>query len=63
MARWIYNPEAIEPPEPVWAGECPKCGTPLNYDDEVIINDTSNEVIGCQFCTSRRNAGDVFEED
>ena len=45
----------LEPPdEVVW---------PLNWDDEVYINDTDNSVIGCQYCMTRRGAGDVFQED
>ena len=53
----------LEPPEPKLWARCPNCGTPLNWDDEVYINDTDNSVIGCQYCMTRREAGDVFQED
>ena len=56
-----YNPNAVEPPEDdSFVGECPSCGTPLNWDDEVYTNDTDGSVIGCQYCMSRRDAGDVY---
>lgn len=54
----------IEPPEDgTFVGECPNCSTPLNWDDEVYLSDTDNSVIGCQYCMTRRDAGDVFQED
>lgn len=53
----------LEPPEYEPLARCPNCGTPLNWDDEVYINDTDNSVIGCQYCMTRREAGDVFQED
>ena len=58
----IYNPDAIDPPEGDFVGECPSCGTPLNYDDETIIRDLDGAIIGCQYCTSRREAGEAFEK-
>lgn len=51
----------LEPPDEVVWARCPNCGTPLNWDDEVYINDTDNSVIGCQYCMTSREAGDVFQ--
>lgn len=59
----LHYTEQLDPPEEKFIGECPNCGTPLNWDDEVYINDTDNSVIGCQYCMTRREAGDVFQED
>ena len=57
----FYNPEAVDPPEDdFFVGECPACGTPLTVDDEVYTNDTDGSVVGCQYCLSRRDAGDVY---
>lgn len=60
----IYNPEAVDPPEdPPFVGKCPSCGTPLNWDDEVVVLDVDGSVIGCQYCTTRRDAGEVFNKE
>jgi len=63
MDHLLSYTEQLDPPEADFVGECPKCGTPLNWDDEVYIDDTNREVIGCQYCMSRRDAGDIFQED
>lgn len=55
--------DAFEPPEPEWQGECPRCGTPLNWDDTVYMDDLNNTIIGCQYCVTRKEAGDVFKEE
>jgi len=60
----IYNAEAVEPPEECGCTyECPCCGTPLNWDEEVIVRDLDGAVIGCWYCTTRRDAGEIFEEE
>lgn len=38
----------------------PACGEELNETDEVYI--MGNEIIGCEYCTEKKQAFDAFEE-
>lgn len=52
----------LEPPDEVVWARCPNCGTPLNWDDEVYTNDTDGSIAGCQYCMTRKDACEVFDE-
>lgn len=59
----FYNPTLVEPPEDEeYLGECPCCGTELSWSDEVYTSDTDGSIVGCQYCMSRKDAGDVFDD-
>lgn len=58
--RWVYNPNAVEPPEPDMY-ECPVCGEDIPYGTLLYYRD--NECVGCEHCLETKFVEDVYEED
>ena len=63
MDNLLHYTEQLDPPDGDFVGTCPNCGTPLDWDDEVYTNDTDGSIAGCQYCMTRKDAGDVFWEE
>ena len=56
----LFEPQQpLDPPEyPEELYFCPVCDRELDYSEEVYTTD--GEVIGCEYCVDRKDAGEVL---
>lgn len=42
--------------------KCPCCGIELGYTEDLFI-DKSGDVVGCEYCIKRKEAGEILSEN